>query len=310
MDSAGTVRWLCMAGMVSAVGAAVQGAEKMDGIIAPGTKAEVLGSGYGFSEGPAADADGNVYFSDGRTDSIHFYEVGRGVRLFVNDSLDANGMMFNRKGELVVCEGAAYRVVAFDVDTKKKRVLVGAGERRFNEPNDLAIDCHDGFYFTDPNYKHRGQELLKKEDVYYCSPEGNVTRVSTVCEKPNGILLTPDGKTLYLADNKGAVMYRYDVTAPGELANEKRWIELGAGPDGMTLDEGGNVYVACGRAGVKVYSADGEPVGAIGETYGVPHASNCCFGGKDFSTLYMTSRDKFLGIKTKVRGVKPLPLSK
>ena len=211
-------------------------------------------------------------------------------------------MMFNRRGELVVCEGAADRIVAFDVKTKQKRVLADQIDgTHFNEPNDLTIDRHDGFYFTDPNYRHRGQKTVMKEDVYYVSPEGEVTRVSTVCKKPNGILLSANGKTLYLADNGNKLIYRYDVLGPGRLAAETRWIDLGAGPDGMTLDEHGNLYVACGRAGIKVYSPDGKPLGVIA----VPYASNCVFAGRDFKTLHITSADKFLSIKTKVRGLSP-----
>jgi len=299
---------LCVVGMILGTLTAQAKCDRLDDIIAPGTQAEVLGTGYGFSEGPAADADGNVYFSDGKNNAIHFYRTGHKVRLFVDDSTDANGMMFNAKGELVVCEGAAYHVVAFDVKTKTKRILVGQGERQFNEPNDLAIDSTGGFYFTDPNYRHRGQKPLKKEDTYYCSASGEVTRVSDVCQTPNGVLLTPDEKTLYLADNRGKVLYKYDVVAPGQLANERLWIDLGAGPDGMTLDEHGNLYIACGRAGVKVYSSTGQPIGIIDQKYGVPHASNCVFGGRNFTTLYMTSRDRFLGLKMAVAGVKPLPL--
>jgi len=277
----------------------------LDDIVAPGTEPKVLGDTYGFTEGPAADARGNVYFSDGQNNSIYLYEVGKGIRLFVGDSTDANGMMFNSKGELYVCEGAAYRIVAFDVATKKKRVLAREIDgRHFNEPNDLAIDQTGGFYFTDPCYSHRGQKPVMKEDVYYVSPEGRVTRVSTVCKKPNGILLSADFKTLYLADNGRGLIYKYDVKAPGVLANETRWIELGAGPDGMTLDEKGDLYVACGRAGIKVYSPKGEHIGTIK----VPYASNCVFGGKDFRTLFVTSGRRFLAIKTKVRGLPPLPV--
>ena len=128
----------------------------------------------------------------------------------------------------------------------------------FNEPNDLTVDAQDGLYFTDPNYKHHGQETVRKEDAYYLSADGKVTRVSTVCQKPNGILLTPDGKMLYLADNRGKAIYRYDVKGPGQLANETRWADLTGGPDGMTLDERGNLYIGCGPAGVKVYSPEGQ----------------------------------------------------
>lgn len=275
---------------------------QFDDLIAPGTEPIVLGVGFGFTEGPAADTKGNVYFSDGKNNSIHFYRVGDGIRLFVNDSTDANGMMFNHKGELVVCEGAAHRIVAFDIKTKQKRILAEEIDGiHFNEPNDLAVDAQDGFYFSDPNYSHRGQPTVMKEDAYYVSPEGQVTRVSTVCQKPNGVLLSPDGKTLYLADSRGQVVYRYDVLGPGHLANETLWVRLGANPDGMTLDEHNNLYVCCGTAGVKVFSPSGDLIGLIA----VPYASNCVFGGPDFTTFYITSRDQFLAVPTRVRGIRP-----
>ncbi len=280
----------------------------VDEIVPPGTEVQILGEGYGFCEGPAADADGNVYFSDGKKDSIHVYRPGRGVELFVDDSTDANGMMFDAEGRLLVCEGAAFRVVAFDVKTKEKQVLVSQIDgTRFNEPNDLTIDRTGGFYFTDPNYRHRGQETVMKEDVYYVDRDRQVRRVSTVCVKPNGILLTPDERTLYLADNGTGIIYKYRVTSPGMLADETKWIDLGGPrPDGMTLDEFGNLYIACGGAGIKVYSETGEPLGTIR----VPYASNCVFGGPDFATLYVTSRDKFLGIPTRVKGAPPLCVAK
>lgn len=286
---------------------AEQPPKSIDDIVAPGTEPQVIGTGYGFCEGPAADAEGNVYFSDGKNDSIYVYRVGQGVELFVSDSTDANGMMFNSKGELYVCEGAARRIVAIDIKTKKKWVLADRFQgTAFNEPNDLTIDRNDGFYFTDPNYRHRGQPTLMKEDVYYVAADGTVSRVSQVCIKPNGILLTPDNKTLYLADNAAGVIYRYDVAGPGQLTQETKWIALGAHPDGLTLDEFGNLYVACGRSGIKVYTKNGEFLGIIA----LPYASNCVFGGKEFRTLFVTSADKFYAVQTKVRGMLPPVLQK
>jgi len=290
---------------LAAAGALAAGAgAKIEDLCDPAAQPQVLGTGYGFCEGPAADGAGNVYFSDGKTNAIHIYEPGKPVALFTGDSFDANGMMFNAKGELVVCEGAAFRVVAIDVKSKQKRVLAGGGPtREFNEPNDLTLDLHGGFYFTDPNYRHRGQPPVRKEDAHYVAPDGRVSCVSTVCKKPNGILLTPDNKTLYLADNGGKCIYRYDVSAPGRLANETMWVDLGAGPDGMTLDAQGNLYVACGGAGVKVYAPDGTAIGVLAPgTY----ASNVVFGGPDFKTLFLTSKDKFLGLPMKVEGIRPL----
>jgi len=302
---------VCLATVVAAFPAlSASGAETLDELVAPAAHAQVLGTGYGFCEGPAADAAGNVYFSDGKNNTIHLYRPGRSVEVFVDDSLDANGMMFNSAGELVVCEGAAFRVVAFNVKSKQKRVLVGGGARQFNEPNDLTIDFSGGFYFTDPNYRHRGQQRLKKEEVYYVATDGTVRKVSDVCLKPNGILLSADQKTLYLADCSGKIIYRYDVLGPGQLANETKWLELEGHPDGMTLDAEGNLYIACGRLGVVIYSPTGKKIGTLGTDRGIDYASNCCFGGPDFRTLFITSRDKFLGIAMKVQGLKPLPARK
>jgi gluconolactonase len=277
----------------------------LDDILSPGTEPEVLGAGYGFTEGPAADAQGNVYFSDGKNDSIYFWEVGKPPMLFTNQSTDAIGMMLNARGDLYVCEGAAYRIAAFDTRTKAKRVLCSEIDgQHFNEPNDLAIDFRNGFYFSDPNYQHHGQPTVMKQDVYYCSGEGRPARVSTICYKPNGVLLSADDQTLYVADARGQRIYRYDVAGPGQLANERLWIDkLGANPDGLTLDEHDNLYICCGKAGLKIYDRLGRPFGQIGV-----HAANCCFGGRDFRTLSIASVDKFLGIRTKVVGLKPLPL--
>ena len=274
-------------------------------IISPCTEPEILGDGYGFTEGPAADQRGNVYFSDGKNDSIYHWEVGKPVVRFVDDSTDAIGMMFNAQGELYVCEGAAYRIVAYDVGAKEKRVLCSEIDgQHFNEPNDLAIDFLGGFYFSDPNYQHHGQPTVMKQDVYYCSAQGQVERVSTVCFKPNGVLLSADDKTLYVADARGQRIYRYDVAGPGLLANERLWIDqLGANPDGLTLDEHDNLYLCCGKAGLKIYDRVGRLVGRIDV-----HAANCCFGGHDFRTLCIASGEKFLGIRTKVTGLKPLAL--
>ncbi|MBN1395513.1 MAG: SMP-30/gluconolactonase/LRE family protein [Pirellulales bacterium] len=277
----------------------------LDKLFSGDTSPEMLGDGYGFAEGPAADAQGNVYFSDGQNDSIYVWRRGRPPELFVDDSTDANGMMFNAEGRLYVCEGAAHRVVAYDVKTKAKRVLCEEIDGRpFNEPNDLAVDRTGGFFFSDPNYAHRGRPATMKEDVYYCSASGHVSRVSTICRKPNGVLLSADGRTLYVADSRGGCVYRYDVTAPGRLDGERLWIEgLDANPDGMTLDVRNNLYVCCGAAGLRIFNPSARPLGQIDV-----HAANCCFGGRDFRTLCIASANRFLGIRAEATGMKPLPL--
>jgi len=131
-----------------------------------------------------------------------------------------------------------------------------------------------------------------------------VTRVSTICYKPNGVLLSADDRTLYVADARGQCIYRYDVVAPGQLAGERLWIDhLAANPDGLTLDEHDNLYICCGKAGLKIYDREARPIGQINV-----HAANCCFGAPDFRTLCIASADKFLGLRTNVTGLKPLAL--
>jgi gluconolactonase len=278
---------------------------KLDDIFPPNAQPEILGHGYGFTEGPAADRSGNVFFSDGQNNSIYRWQPGQPVARFADDSTDAIGMMFNAQGELYVCEGAAYRIAAYNVETKEKRILCNQIDgQHFNEPNDLAIDLHNGFYFSDPNYQHRGQPTVMKQDVYYCTADRQVRRVSTICFKPNGVLLSADDRTLFVADARGQRIYRYDVIGPGQLANERIWIDrLEANPDGLTLDEHENLYICCGKAGLKIFDRTSNLIGHL-----PVHAANCCFGGPDFRTLCIASVDRFLGLQTNVVGLQPLPL--
>lgn len=311
MKSVIFLSFVLLCGVVSAAETAVSEvsrAQTLDDFVVPGTMATILGTGYKFSEGPAADPVGNIYFSDGGNDTIHFYPYGRPIQVFVSDSVDANGMMFNHRGELVSVEGALRQIVVFNTRTAEKRVIVKKfGDTEFNEPNDLTIDTTNGFYFTDPYYAHRKQGGTMKENVYYVSAAGEVTCVSEVCKRPNGIHLSLDEKTLYVGDNGTTRIYKYDVVAPGKLENETVFTELAPGSDGMTLDSNGNLYVACSGNGVRIFSPSGDLIGSIDKQYGVNYVSNCVFGGPNFSILYMTSRDKFLGIPMKVAGKSRVP---
>lgn len=298
-----TKRILIRAGVAAALAAGTAAAWASD-LMEAGATPRVLGEGYRFTEGPAADARGAIYFTDIPNGRIHRWEPGQAPRVFMENLPGANGLMFGPDGALLACEGTGHRVMAYDVATRQGKARAGGGAtREFNEPNDLAVDRHGGIYFTDPCYGHGGQKAVRKEDVYYIATNGTVTCVSTVCRRPNGVLLSADEKTLFVADNAAQVMYRYDIRAPGVLTNETKWVDVGGSPDGMTLDADGRLYVACGGAGVRVFS----PEGIYLETVFAGYASNCCFGGPDFKTLFITARDRVMGLRMKVRGVLPHP---
>ena len=276
--------------------------------ITPGTQPEILGQGYGFTEGPAADRLGERLLS--RTARTTRSTVGKPAsrpHSSTDNSTDAIGMMFNADG--ASCTSAKGRPTAswrYDVHYEGEARAYAARSTGSTSmsPTTWRSIRHNGFYFSDPNYQHRGEPTVMKQDVYYCSSEGKVTRVSTICFKPNGVLLSADDRSLYVADARGQLIYRYDVTGPGQLSNERLWIDkLAANPDGLTLDQHENLYICCGKAGLKIFDRTGQPIGHIGV-----HAANCCFGGHDFRTLCIASVDKFLGLRTNVVGMKPLAL--
>ncbi len=264
-------------------------------------KIEKVAGGFRFTEGPAADKDGNVFFSDIPNQCIHKLDVATGkVTVWNDDSGRSNGLMFDAKGRLLACEGGRRRLVRYE-DGKPKVLAERWNEKRFNSPNDLALDDKGGVYFTDPRYgKQTGREI-DIEAVYYVSAEGKVTQVISDRKKPNGILLSKDMKTLYVADKQ---VWSYPVKAPGELGKGSKFAEMDTasrgGPDGMTLDEKGNVYAA-GQGAIWIWDAEGKRLDKID----FPEApANCAFGGKDRKTLYVTARTSLYRLRLEVRGAR------
>jgi gluconolactonase len=265
-------------------------------LIAPGAMVEKLAGGFMFTEGPACDADGNVYFSDIPNERIHKWSVDGKLTTFRENSGRANGLYFDGKGNLLACEGGSRQLTSIAPDGKVTVLVDGYQGKKLNSPNDLWIDSKGGVYFSDPRY---GRDAEIEQDgfhVYYLPPGGKeLIRVIDDLVKPNGVLGTADGKLLYVADAGDGKTYAYKIQPNGSLSDRKLIAPVGS--DGMTLDEKGNLYLT--RNVVHVYSPGGELVTQID----VPEApANACFGGKDRKTLFITARKGLYSLKMNVRG--------
>lgn len=256
-------------------------------------------TGFQFTEGPAVDAVGNVYFTDVPRNQIHRIDTSDQRVIFLENSNGCNGLMFDSKGRLLACQGGAGRIIAIDPASKKITPVAESYEgNRFNRPNDIVVDRHGGVYFTDPNFG-RGQSAQDKEGVYYISPTGQVTRLLEG-NRPNGILFSPDEKTLYVLHSSEKTLHAYPVEQPGKLGPGKHWNAVKQAGDGLTVDVRGNVYVTQPREKIiQVLSPEGKELGQIK----IPESpSNVCFGGKDFRTLYVTARSSVYTVKLEVEG--------
>lgn len=291
LESRAWVAWLIVVAVFS-----TGNATAADDLIAPGAKVEQLAGGFAFTEGPACDAQGNVYFSDIPNNRILRWSVEGRLSTFRENSGGANGLYFDRAGNLVACEGGNRRVTSIAPDGKVTLLANRYRGKKLNSPNDLWIDPRGGVYFSDPRYGGQDELELDGFFVFYLPPDRKELRLAiSDLVKPNGVLGTADGKLLYVADAGGGKTYCYRIQQDGTLADRKLVAPVGS--DGMTLDERGNLYLA--RDVVHVYSPAGEKVLAIE----VPEApANVCFGGKDRRTLFITARKGLYAIRMNVRG--------
>ena len=275
--------------------------------VAPGAEVVKLADGFGFTEGPTANSKGDVYFVDDPNCKIHVWSVSeKKCSVFIADSAHANGMFFDKNDNLYVCEGGTGSVVYYTPDKKRTVVANKFGARHFNKPNDLWIDPKGGIYFTDPQYGDTFHVVQDGEHVYYILPDrSKIIRVIEATGKkgefvkPNGVIGTPDGKLLYVADIGGEMIYRYNIQPDGTLTDKHPFAPVLT--DGMTVDEKGNVYMA--GHDVTVYSPEGKEI----EKIKVPEgwSANVCFGGKDRKTLFITACSGFYAVEMSVKGVLP-----
>lgn len=265
--------------------------------IAPGAELREVRGGFAFTEGPVADAQGNLYFTDLGNSRIHHLSLNGELSLVRENTNRANGLAFDEEGRLLACEGGAKRLSAMATDGSIT-VLVDSYEGKpLNSPNDLWIDNKGGIYFTDPNYGEASNLTQDGEHVYYLPPNGGaLRRVVSDMSKPNGIIGTPDNKKLYVADTALQKVFVFDINEDASLGPKTEFVDSGS--DGVTLDERGNLYITW-REGVGIYDQSGERVDFIKVS---PMPTNVAFAGEDHKTLYVTARTSLYAIDMGVKG--------
>jgi gluconolactonase len=270
----------------------------------PDAKVVKLADGFKFTEGPTADAEGNVYFTDQPNDKILKWSVDGKLSTFLDKSGRSNGLCFDKSGLLWACADEKNELWKIDPKTKEVTVLVkDFSGKLLNGPNDVwTLPNGNGAYFTDPLYKRpywkRGDQEQDKRGVYFVSAKGEITRADGDYKQPNGIVGSHDGKTLYASDINARRTYSYDIQPDGKLTNRRLFCE--AGSDGMTIDNAGNVYLTSGK--VLVFDKSGKKLMELT----VPESpANVCFGGKDRKTLFITARTGFYSVSSLIGGSGP-----
>ncbi len=295
---------------------------RLDALVAPGTVIEVLAEGFKWAEGPVWDrAHHRLLFSDVPNNVVHAWSEEGGVSVFLKPSgyngpdggggrePGANGLTFDAQGRLVLCQ-QGNRCIARLEEHHNTRSLASRFEgKRFNSPNDLVYARDGALYFTDPPYgltktfEDPGREI-GWNGVYRLGPDGTLTVLIKDLKAPNGIGLSPDGKTLYVgqSDPDRPVVMAYDLHADGTVANGRVFFDttplrsMGPGaPDGMKVDAAGNVFTT-GPGGVLVLTPAGEYLGTI--VTGQPTA-NLAFGDADGGTLYITANHSLCRVRTR-----------
>ncbi|MDO7171250.1 SMP-30/gluconolactonase/LRE family protein [Mariniflexile sp. AS56] len=270
-------------------------------LIKKNAQVEMIETGFLFTEGPAVAKNGTVYFTDQPNDKIHMWDEKKGVSLYLEGTGRSNGLYFNYKGQLVACADEKNQLVYFDENKKMHVIFQDFEGKHLNAPNDLWIAPNGIIYFTDPYY-HRSwwqeghKEIQEVPGVYVLNTEGHIKRVISDFVKPNGIIGTPDGKTLYVADIGGSKIWKYAINKDGTLSDKTFFAPHGS--DGMTIDTKGNVYLTSGK--VWVYNPEGQLIKEI-ETPEKP--SNVCFGGKKRNVLFITARKSVYSLKMRVKNV-------
>lgn len=276
--------------------------------IEPTGEVEKVQGDFGFTEGPAWDPKGVLYFTDIPNTTIFRLDDQDEVSKFTDESNHANGLRVTSDGRMLACEMDG-QVVVYDLSDNSRKVLAAEYEgERFNAPNDLVNDEQGGIYFTDPLFRAPTPLPQGVQAVYYIDASGSVSRVTGDLPAPNGVGLSPDGKRLYVIPSRQAEMLVYDVVGPGKIENQRVFCKLkqpegqsSTGGDGMAVDVEGNVYLTS-ALGVQIFSSGGEPRGIVSFP---EQPANVTFGGPDRKTMYVTARTGLYRVKMPIAGLAP-----
>lgn len=271
-------------------------------LIAEGATLQLVSDQFSFTEGPAVDKKGNVFFTDQPNDKIWKYDTDGKLSLYMDKTGRSNGLYFDKKGNIISCADEKNQLWSISPKGKITVLLDGHKGLKFNGPNDLWLDAKGGIYFTDPYYQRDYWERKKPEiegqKVYYL-PKGKkeAVIVDDALMQPNGIVGTPDGKYLYVADIRASKTYKYKINDDGILSDRQLFISQGS--DGMTLDSRGNLYIS--GKGVTVYDPSGKKIETIPVSSG--WTGNVCFGGKNRDILLITASKSVFTLQMQVKGV-------
>lgn len=285
--------------LAAALGVAAAGPD----IIAPGAKLQKVAGGYKFTEGPASDSAGDVFFTDQPNDRVMRWSVdNRKPTTFKRPCGRSNGLCFDKEGSLWACADEKNELWRIAPNGNLTVVVKEYQGKLLNGPNDLWLRPDGGAYFTDPFFERpywkRGPMEQDGQHVYYLAPDHQtLTRVTTDLQQPNGIIGTLDARTLYIADIGAKKTYAYDIQPEGALANKRLFCEHGS--DGMTIDDEGNVYLT--GEGVLVFDSAGKQIAHIAVPE--PWTANVCFAGKDRRTLFITASKGVYALRMRVHGV-------
>ena len=273
-------------------------------VIAPGATLEKLADNFKFTEGPACDAGGNLFFTDQPNDRILEWGADGKLSTFLQPAGRANGMMFDARGNLIACAEAKNELWSIAPDKTVTVLVTNFAGKILNGPNDVWVAPGGALYFTDPFYQRgwgdRNAIRVAGENVYQLSADRKTLRaVITDFKQPNGITGTPDGKNLFVSDIRAGQTWRYDIQPDGSLTNKTFFCALGS--DGMTIDAEGNLYLT--GHGVTVFDKTGKQIDHID----VPErwSANVSFGGQDHQTLFITASESLYSIRLRVKGANP-----
>lgn len=272
-------------------------------VVAEGAQPILLSNAFTFTEGPATDKQGNVYFTDQPNNQIiKWTQEDNSFSVFTDSSHRSNGMYFDREGKLISCADLNNQLISINQNGELSILAEGYNGLPLNGPNDLWIDNKGGIYITDPYYQrpwwNHQQMPQDAQCVYYLNPEGTqLTRVADKLQAPNGIIGTPDNTLLYVSDIAAGKTYSYQIQADGSLSNRKLLFEKGS--DGMTLDQRGNIYIT-NADGVTVFDKEGQQIDQIP----IPEdwTANVTFGGKKRNKLFITASKSVYLVDMKVKG--------